>query len=137
MICLSSCLTREEAGRLGEHVLGCSERFYWLSQTCRRPDSAVAKGVLHPRRVTSVIRGLIIAAEVGNHSISLLALMRSEFFPLPRPFILVRCEVQSQMDAIWGVLLHYSVSIMCRSVLLLLIKRRNIKQQCILVQHYQ
>ena len=97
---LSSFLLREEASSLGDHILGCSERFYLLSQACRGPDSAVANGVLHPRRVTSVIRGLIRATEVGNHSISLLALMRSEFFPLPSPFILVRWEVQSQMDAI-------------------------------------
>ena len=100
MIFLSSFLTWEEADRLGDRISGCSKRFYWLSQTCQGSDSAVANRVLHPRRVASVIRGLIIAAEVGNHSFSLLALMRSEFFPLPSPFIFVRCEVQSQMDAI-------------------------------------
>lgn len=57
MIFLSSFPTRKEAGRLGDHVLGCSERFYWLSQMHRELDSAVATGVLHPRRVASVIRG--------------------------------------------------------------------------------
>lgn len=80
VIFLSSFLIREEGGRLGHYILGSHERFYWFRQTCRGPDSVVTHGGLHLRRVTSVIRGLIRAAEVGNHSISLLALMRSDFF---------------------------------------------------------
>lgn len=56
---LSSSLTREGDGRLGDHTLGCREGFYWPRQTYRGLDSVVAYGVLHPHMVTSLKRGLI------------------------------------------------------------------------------